>query len=408
MPARIRVCHIMSGDLWAGAEVQVATVASYLTEQPEVTLTAVLLNEGWLSRELRRIGVDVTIVDERKNTLLEILSFLVRFFRHSGVDIVHTHRYKENILGSVAATLAGVPHVIRTVHLGMFDAIPRDLGEPMRPWDRLKSAVYEGLDKTVLRCFADRIVTVSRCMAEALQAYGYDARTATFIHNGVDLRRVKATHTPAEVRRELGIDRDELIIGTAGRLSPVKGHAFLLRAAKLILEHDRRVRFVFLGAGPLKSQLLDMAADLKAERACLFVDRVMDLGVGIYDVIAAMDIFALPSLDEGVPMALLEAMALARPVVATPVGGVPEIVTNRVTGLLVPPKDEQRLADACLELVRHREWAQTLGENARRLVETEFSRERNGQAWLDLYHDVAADSNADERNLRVARANAAQ
>jgi glycosyltransferase involved in cell wall biosynthesis len=404
----MNVCHIMSGDLWAGAEVQVATMASYLAARPEVKLTVILLNDGWLARELRRVGVDVIVVDERDHNTVQVVAFLIRFLRGTGVHVVHTHRYKESILGTVAAKLAGVPHVIRTVHLGMFDAIPRGLGEPMRRWARVKSAAYETLDRALLWCFADRVVAVSRCMAEALHAYGYDARTATFIHNGVDLRSVKARHTPAEVRRELGIDRDELMIGTAGRLSPVKGHAFLLRAAKLILEHERRVRFVFLGAGPLKRSLLDTAADLKVDRACLFVDRVLDLGVGIYDVIAAMDIFALPSLDEGVPMALLEAMALARPVVATSVGGVPEIVTNRATGLIVPPKDEQMLADACLELMRNREWAQMLGQNARRLVETDFSRERNGQAWLDLYHDVAADSNADKRNLHVARANAAQ
>ena len=102
----------------------------------------------------------------------------------------------------------------------------------------------------------------------------------------------------------------------------------------------------------------------------------MDLGVGIYDVIAAMDIFTLPSLDEGIPMALLEALALERPVIATPVGGVPEIVTHGSTGLIVPAKNEQMLAAACLDLARDRGWAQTLGENGRRLVETEFSRER--------------------------------
>jgi glycosyltransferase involved in cell wall biosynthesis len=245
-------------------------------------------------------------------------------------------------------------------------------------------------------------------MAEALRAHGYDARTATYIHNGIDLRTVKATHAPAEVRRELGIDADALMIGTAGRLAPVKGHTFLLRAAKLILEHEPRARFVFLGTGPLKYELVDTAATLNIDRACLFVDRVMDLGVGIYDVMAAMDIFTLPSLDEGIPMALLEALALARPVIATPVGGVPEIVTHGSTGLIVPAKNEQMLAAACLDLARDRGWAQTLGENGRRLVETEFSRERNAQAWLDLYQDVAAHPHADTHDLQVAPADAAQ
>src|SRR4030088_241992 len=122
-PAEVRVCHVMSADLWAGAEVQGATVASYLVEQPDVNLTAVLLNEGWLARELQRLGVQVAIVDEHRHTALGIVRFLTWFLRAHGVNVVHTHRYKDSVLGSIAAKAAGVRHVIRTVH---------GLSEPMR------------------------------------------------------------------------------------------------------------------------------------------------------------------------------------------------------------------------------------------------------------------------------------
>jgi glycosyltransferase involved in cell wall biosynthesis len=394
--------------LWAGSEAHIATMTSYLAERSDIEQSAVLLNDAWLARELRRNGVDVTIFDEARHNALEIFAFLVRYLRRSSFDIVHTHRYKETVLGSIAARLAGVPYVIRTVQLGMFDAIPRRLGEPVRPWQRIKAAVYEMADRAVLRVFADRIVAVSRCMAEALHACGYDAKTVTSIHNGVDLRAIKATHTRAEVRRRLGIDADALLIGTAARLAPVKGQAYLLRAAKMILEQEPRARFVFVGSGALKNELMELAATLTIDRACVFVDRVTDLGFSVYDVMASMDIFTLPSLDEGTPLALLEAMALQRPVVATPVGGVPEIVTDRVNGLLVPPRDEQKLAAACLALARNGAWARTLGESARRTVETDFSRERNGQAWLELYLDVAGGSAATDQPLRAAGAGALQ
>src|SRR5439155_4619795 len=144
----IRVCHIMSADLWAGAEVQVATVASYLVKRPDVNLTAVLLNEGPLARELRRLGVAVTIVDETRNNALRILVRLTRFLRANDFEVVHTHRYKDTVLGAIAAKLAGVPHVIRTVH---------GLSEPMRGWDRAKAVAYEAVDMAALRCFADRL-----------------------------------------------------------------------------------------------------------------------------------------------------------------------------------------------------------------------------------------------------------
>ena len=372
----IQVCHIMSADLWAGAEVQVATVASYLVKRPDVNLTAVLLNEGPLARELRRLGVAVTIVDETRNNALRILVRLTRFLRANDFEVVHTHRYKDTVLGAIAAKLAGVPHVIRTVH---------GLSEPMRGWDRAKAWAYEALDRATLRCFADRIIAVSERMADTLKDAGYRPTAITHIHNGIDLRTVRATRTPEDVRRELGIDSRALLIGTAGRLSPVKGHAYLLRAVRHILEKESDARLLIVGSGPLQGELLALARDLRVDDACLFVGHRAD----VYDLIAAMDIFVLPSLDEGIPMALLEAMALGRPVVATSVGGIPEIVTHRTAGLLVESRDEQALAKACLELALDRDWAQTLGARARRLVEREFSHTRSGQALVDVYRDVA-------------------
>jgi L-malate glycosyltransferase len=395
-PPILHVCHIMTADLWAGAEVQVATAAEYLVRQPGLNVSAVLFNDGWLAHELRRLGIDVAIVDERRHTAVQILQLLTAHLRARHVDFVHTHRYKDTILGTVAAKRAGVPHVIRTVH---------GLREPMRGWDRAKLAAYEVADRVVLRWFADRVVAVSARAAESLRHSWVWGAPIAQIHNGVNLATVRAARTPSEVRQTLGLGRDELIIGTAGRLSRVKGHEYLLRAAALILEQEPRSRFLFVGSGPLQNDLIDGAAAAGIGRACIFVDPAVDSRSGIYDLIAAMDIFVLPSLDEGLPMALLEAMALERPVVATAVGGVPEVVRHRETGLLVAPRDDRGLADACLALVLDRQWAQDLGASARRVVEREFSHEKNGQGLVDLYREVAcsAPSHEDVRTRVVRR-----
>ena len=367
----------MSADLWAGAEVQVATVASYLVERSDVNLTAVLLNEGPLARELRRLGVSVTIVDETRNNAVRILTRLTRFLRANEFEVVHTHRYKDNVLGAIAAKLAGVPHVIRTVH---------GLNEPTRGWARAKAWAYEALDKATLRCLADRIIAVSKRMAETLKDSGHRPTAVIQIHNGVDLRKVRATRAREEVRRELGIGSRTLLVGAVGRLSRVKGHAYFLRAAKLILQKEHGARFLIVGDGPLRDELVASATHLGVDRACLFLGPRTD----IYDLVGAMDIFVLPSLDEGIPMALLEAMALRTPVVAAAVGGVPELITHRATGLLVTPRDERALADACLELALNPNWAQTLGARARRVVEDEFSHERNGHALMEVYRSVTS------------------
>ena len=383
-PRVLRVCHVMSADLWAGAEVQVATTAAYLIARPDVHLSAVLLNEGPLARELRRLGAQVAVVDETRTSALGILTFLTRFLKENDIDLVHTHRYKDTVLGTMAAKLAGTPHVVRTVH---------GLREPMTGWNHVKFRIYETLEKAALLCFADLVVAVSKRMADTLRESGYRPTMVTHIHNGVDLRTVTPRRSRDEVRRELGIDRETLLIGTAGRLSPVKGHAGLLRAARLILQKEPGAKFLIVGGGPLERELVDTAARLHVDGACLFPGPRTD----VHDLMAAMDIFVLPSLNEGIPMAILEAMALGKPVVATAVGGVPEVVQHGVTGVLVHPGDETALAGACLELARDRDRAQRLGAQAKRVVAEEFSHERSGGTLMDVYRSVTATNLADGR-----------
>jgi glycosyltransferase involved in cell wall biosynthesis/protein-tyrosine-phosphatase len=380
----IRVCHVMSADLWAGAEVQVGTVASFLVQRPEVKLCVVLFNEGRLARELRTLGLEVEVIDERQHTALGLLVALTRFLSSHRVDIVHTHRYKDTVLGSIAAKLTRVPVVIRTVH---------GLPEPMRGWDLLKFQMYQALDRIALSCFADRIIAVSKGIADSLTAAGYRRSAVIPVHNGIDLAKVQVARDRDTVRRELGIAPGVLTIGTAGRLSPVKAQGDLIRAARRIIEKAADTRFVIVGDGPLRDALTTTAAQLGVDSACCFVGSRPD----ILDLVGAMDIFVLPSLHEGIPMALLEAMALGKPVVATAVGGVPEVLTDRVNGLLVPPRDDAALADACLALAADRPWAQSLGATARRTVAERFSHDLSGETLLDTYRSVVRPRPVPER-----------
>jgi glycosyltransferase involved in cell wall biosynthesis/protein-tyrosine-phosphatase len=396
----LRVCQIMSADLWAGAEAQVATAASYLAECPDVTLTAVLFNHGGLERELIRLGVETAVVDERRHSRARIVAFLTRFLRDHAVDLVHTHRAADSVPGSLAARLAGVPHVVRTVH---------GLTEPMRGWARARFALSEAVDKATLWMCADRIVAVSRATSAVLARTGYKPRALTTIHNGIDLQRVRAACPTGTVRRGLGVDDRALFVGTAGRLVPVKGHEYLIRAAAYIAEVRPDVRVLLAGSGPRDGELRALARTLGVEERCVFVDPARDDRFHIYDLLAALDVFALPSLSEGIPMALLEAMALGKPAVASAVGGIPEIVTNGVDGLLVEPRSPRAIADACLELVRRPAWAAGIGDAARATIAGRFSRERQGQALVRLYQEVvrtrrSADSTAAAGAVAIALA----
>src|SRR5262249_24441969 len=158
---------------------------------------------------------------ERRHNSLFLLVFLARFLRDRRIDLVHTHRYKDSVLGTIAAKLAGVPFVVRTVH---------GLREPMGVWSHVKFRLYEALDRVTMLSLADLIIAVSRQMEEPLRRSRYRPTMLTHIHNGIDLRSVVAERAPEEVRRALAIPHDAPMFGTVGRLSPVKGHAAFLEA----------------------------------------------------------------------------------------------------------------------------------------------------------------------------------
>lgn len=375
-PVPVRICHVASGDLWAGAEVQLATTAAYLSQQPDFDLRVVLFNEGRPADELRREGVAVTVLDEQRRNAVGLVVALARFLRRNRIEVLHTHRYKENVLGSLAAKLVGVRHVVRTVH---------GLGEPMSGWEGLKFRLYDSLDRAALQLFADRIVAVSNETARALEHAGQPAAAVHRIHNGVDLSKIAPSRSRDEVRRELGLGPPAVLIGTAGRLAAVKAQDCFLRAARLILRKERHARFIIAGDGPRKRELMALATQLGIERECAFLGARRD----IFDLVAALDLFVLPSLDEGIPMALLEAMALERPLVASNVGGIPEVITHRINGLLVEAGDEPALAEASLELIRDPSWAAVIGKQARQTVEERFSHTACGRALAEVYKEVA-------------------
>lgn len=373
----VRVCHVMTADLWAGAEVQVMTLAAFLNEQPQIELFVVLFNEGAMARELRGSGVRVAVIDERSHGAGEIVGFLARYFSAHRIDVVHTHRYKDNLLSIVAAKVAGVRHVVRTVH---------GLMEPARGWAAVKSSALTALDSAALSRFADLVIGVSRHTAAVMRSKG--CRSARHVYNGIDLTKVKASRSGWDVRAELGIAPNVLLFGTAGRLTAVKAQHDFLYAANVILKHEPAAAFLIAGEGVLGNDLRSLARRLGIESHVCFTGERRD----VFDLIAALDVFVLPSLAEGIPMVLLEAMALGTPVVATAVGGVPEMITNGETGVLVPPGDPAALAEACLNVARRCAWAQRLAIQARRTVESQFSREANGTLIMDAYRAVAAAS----------------
>ncbi|MDP3920511.1 MAG: glycosyltransferase [Candidatus Omnitrophota bacterium] len=260
-------------------------------------------------------------------------------------DILHTHLAMADWIGRVVGHFCRVPLIVGTLH-----AV-----EPWRKWFPLNL-----IDLGTSR-WADALIAVSEEVRDGIvRLQGLDASRIHIIPNGIDYPTADNSER-SKIRRSLNVPEDALVIGTLGRLDEsVKGHGTLLEAAKsLAVKHDR-FHCVFVGDGPSRSHLEKQAAGLGLANRVTFAGMRQDVAPWL----SAMDVFVQPSHQEGLPLAVLEAMAAGRPIVATRVGGIPEVIKDRHTGLLVEPKDSNALATAVTEIVEDHALAGRLARGA--------------------------------------------
>jgi glycosyltransferase involved in cell wall biosynthesis len=373
---RIRVLHLISGDLWAGAEAQAEMLLSGLKRNPELELSAIIFNQGRLSQRLTSLGIPVYVLEEKDHNAFLLFRKVGQILSRERIQILHTHRYKENVIGGLAAWFSGVSCLVKTVHGSR---------EPFVGIKKVKAVLYDLLDRWTTRFLFDKIIVVSSQLDQRLRQELPGCSIAC-IHNGVDLQKIRADKSRIEVKRGLGIEDGWPLIGTAGRLVPVKGLNCLLRAAEIMQRGSPRLKVLIIGQGPERESLEATVSELGIESQVIFTGERED----VHDLISAMDLFVLPSLSEGIPMVLLEALALEVPVVASAVGGIPEVITDQLTGFLVPPQKEEILADTCLYLLKNRELAQAVALEGKKLVETRFSTETMAEKVFQLYEVLAA------------------
>lgn len=280
------------------------------------------------------------------------------------IDIVHTHGYKADIYGFAAALKRHTP-IVATSHY----------------WTRRTPALrfYAHCDQIILRNF-DMVVAVSQDIASEIVASGTRAERVLTIDNGIDLRPFHAP-TPSLVSYRKG---QGPIVGTVGRLVEQKGFDYLLHAIPAILSQYPDATFLIVGEGNEHGRLEALARELNITENVVFVGQRSDMP----NVYASFDVFVLPSIDEGMPIALLEALATARPVVATRVGAVPKLVFDGQTGLLVEARDIPALQGALLRLLGDTEKSKALGANGRQLVEQNYSAHVMAERYLKLYQRV--------------------
>ena len=317
---------------------------------------------------LAALGIRLELVELRRLlSPVSDLRGLVRLYQlmhRLQFDIVHTHMSKAALLGGVAACLARVPVKVNTAHnLGSI-AMPR-------LWMRMLFWVY---DKALLTLAMDAVIAVSiRVRDEVLRRKVLGPGKIVAIPNGIRGAVAQdASMARAALLAELGLDSGRAIVGTVARLVWFKGLDYLLLAASKVVKSRPEAVFVIVGDGPLRGEIESRVQALGVRAHFAFLGERRDVA----RLLHAFDLFVLPSVSEGMPITILEAMAAARPVIATRVGGIPDLVEDERTGLLVPPRDADALAAAILRLLANPRLRADMGGKGLERLQRHFAVER--------------------------------
>ncbi len=362
---RVAICSV--GELFGGVERHILGILSGLQAQGVTTLLF-LFYDGELAAQAREQGIEPVILPNRNRSLLTTSRRLARILEQRQVRIVHVHGYKATVFCALARRWYPFA-IVKTEH---------GLPEPLagRPVLALRDRFYRLLDGAITRMAGVAVCYVT----EELQAHyrrAHSGLRVTVIPNSVAKMDRRQSQHPLELRE------DWFNLAIVGRLDAVKGHHLAIEAmASAGLPPDLHLHI--LGVGPCEAALRTLAESRG------IAHRVHFLGFRrkVYDYIAHCHVLLMPSLHEGLPYTLLEAMALGTPIIASRVGGLAEILQDGVTALLVAPRDVMALAQAIVRLHDDPELRRRLGEHAQRLQQTRYSLEAMTERYLDVYRDV--------------------
>lgn len=373
----MRVLHFRSSFTFAGPEAVLLNFAVPLRRCGVETKVIVHYQRKGgeprrhrLVQELTRRGLNAEQWDCGRFVSPHVLGRLTRELLDGRFDLLHTHDPQSNLMGLIAASRAGVP-VVATVHLHDTSSV--------------RARIYRAADLLTLRFFPG-VIAVSNALKEELIAARLTAAKIRVIHNGIDGERFGegAAERAETWRAKHGHPGGGKIVTTVGRLHPQKGmHAFL-EAARLILQEQPQTRFWVAGDGPLRCELEWTARRLGIEHATVFLGHQSDVA----GIMAASDVIAVASVREGLPMVVLEALALGRPVVATAVGGIPEVIQDNISGWLVPSDEPALLAGRILKTMEHTGEAGAVGARGAVHIAEEFSARAGAHLLAESYAEL--------------------
>jgi L-malate glycosyltransferase len=307
--------------------------------------------------ELERAQIPVFCLNLKNSFDPRVAFKLGQLLRERKPDILHVHLPYTGVMGRVVGRLTGIKGIVYTEHnvMEMYHPLTRALNLMTYSMSNTNIFVSEEVRRSVIK---HRIVNRNKVLV---------------IRNGVALNSGNGPSKPLdEIKKSLGVPKDHLVVGNVAHIRPEKGHEYLIQAAKYVIDQRPRTTFVVVGrekeTGDI-NRLEGLAKELGIHKNIVFTGFRED----VYDLMRIFDIFILSSLHEGLPIALLEAMSLGRPAVATSVGGVPEVIKDGYNGFLVPAKNPKALGEGILKILQNDSLRQTMSQKAQQTTQNEFS-----------------------------------
>lgn len=354
-----KVMILIKGLGAGGAEKLLSTAIPYWNRDCyDYEVAYMLPHKNDLVQDFQKAGIPVFCVNGQNPYDPRCLFRMVRLLKERQVDLIHIHLPYAGIFGRIAARLANVEAIVYTEHnvIDVYNPVTRLLDRLTFRLDNATITVSDSVRQSILR---------SRFLKP---------RNVMTVLNGIDMKQVNITDRKdlAEIRRSLGIPQGDFVVGNIAHIRPEKGQQYLLQAARLVIAACPSTTFLIVG----REKTREAREELEAQAAELGIsDKIIFTGFreDALRIMAACDLFVLSSLFEGLPVALLEAMAQGKPPVVTAVGGIPEVVTDGVDGFLVQPRDYQAQAQRIIALLQDQDLRSQMSANAVKKIEDKFS-----------------------------------
>ena len=368
---RIKLLYFISGIDIGGAEQLLLTTVKMLDKKKFDIAVCYLKGRGELRQEFESAGIRIIFLGDYSLWISGRIYSFYRLLIREQFDVLHNHLIRSILIGGICGRLAGVRCILSTEH-NTSNWEPRF--SYLRPLFRL------GLS------FSAKVIAISHAVEKCLLEKGkIPAEKILVLHDGIDLSAFNPDNGSDDLKKNLGLLQSFPIIGSVSRLDPRKGHRFLIEAISLLHSEYPEIALLLIGDGKERRDLERQVKELHLERSVLFVGAQID----VVKYLALFDIFVLSSLAEGLSIALIEAMAMKSAIVATNIGGIPEVVENGKEGVLVPPADTKKMAAAIRHVLLNKEETQLMKVHAREKVEKKFDMKNIVKELERVYTNLA-------------------